>query len=241
MMEWQRIVRHRGHLQKQKDVFGRPIYTDEQMTTYLKQFERDFMAAKQEILDATEGGLPKEHTRRVSLKEALETHATRAVPAMPVPATGFDGKRLASVKRLLERRIDEVAGLRRLTEETVPLLKRMRDNLENRELAGGLFNKIDRNRKEVERMNDVFNLVGDLNVIGAFNRTKADRKIAQISDDVLEKQRGQIERDLENLDWLLKSCEEATRIFRAALGRIEELTRPGVHPMVERSHQRVAV
>ncbi|MEZ6211552.1 MAG: 6-hydroxymethylpterin diphosphokinase MptE-like protein [Phycisphaerales bacterium] len=35
MMEWQRIVRNRGHLHKAEDHLGREIYTDEQMRTYL--------------------------------------------------------------------------------------------------------------------------------------------------------------------------------------------------------------
>ena len=75
MMEWQRIVRHRTHLSKRRDVNGRSIYTDLQMQTYLQQFERDFAAAQQdgvEIIDATEGGVAKQHTTVRSLAETLD-------------------------------------------------------------------------------------------------------------------------------------------------------------------------
>jgi hypothetical protein len=41
MKEWERIVRHRPILRKILDIHGREIYTDEQMYTYLQQFERD--------------------------------------------------------------------------------------------------------------------------------------------------------------------------------------------------------
>src|SRR5690606_40495396 len=56
MMEWQRIVRHKGHLQRMTDVNGAPIFSDEQMLTYLKQIEKGFAAAKergQTVMDAT--------------------------------------------------------------------------------------------------------------------------------------------------------------------------------------------
>ena len=69
MMEWQRIVRHRGHLQVLPDINGRPIYTDEQMTTYHKQFERRLQPRAQEVINATEGGLPLAHTTRKTLAE----------------------------------------------------------------------------------------------------------------------------------------------------------------------------
>jgi hypothetical protein len=94
MMEWQRIVRHRRHLQKFKDIHGKPIYSDEQMVTYLKQFERDFTRATQTVLDATEGGIEKAGTKITTLSDALFTHATRPVPALPTPDSKIDPARL---------------------------------------------------------------------------------------------------------------------------------------------------
>lgn len=56
MMEWQRIARLRGVLQKVTDIHGRQIYTDAQMFTYLQQFERDIADTPTTVIDATEGG-----------------------------------------------------------------------------------------------------------------------------------------------------------------------------------------
>ena len=36
MKEWERIVRNRGILRQVQDIHGQPIYTDEQMFTYLQ-------------------------------------------------------------------------------------------------------------------------------------------------------------------------------------------------------------
>ena len=56
MKEWERIVRSRKILRKVEDVAGREIYTDEQMFTYLQQFEKDIAQSSATIIDATGGG-----------------------------------------------------------------------------------------------------------------------------------------------------------------------------------------
>ncbi len=66
MKEWERIIRMRGILRQVQDIHGKPIYTDEQMFTYLQQFEKDFAQCPAQVIDATEGGVMKQFckTRR---------------------------------------------------------------------------------------------------------------------------------------------------------------------------------
>src|SRR5690606_27993706 len=88
LLEWHRIVRSRGILHRVQDVLGRPIYTDEQMATYLAQFERDFLAdtsAGLRVIDATEGGVRKAHTTLMTLAAFLREFATAPLPALPTP------------------------------------------------------------------------------------------------------------------------------------------------------------
>ncbi|MBN4052769.1 motility associated factor glycosyltransferase family protein, partial [Roseiflexus sp. AH-315-K22] len=77
MMEWQRIVRGRATLHKVTDTLGRPVFSDEQMLTYLTQFERDFLADADRgltVIDATEGGVAKQHTRTMPLADAINKY-----------------------------------------------------------------------------------------------------------------------------------------------------------------------
>ena len=102
-MEWTRIVRMRGNLRRAEDVHGRPIFTDEQMSTYLSQFERDFGDAQRAgftLIDATEGGMPKRHTTAMPLREAVEKHAKRPVPPLPQADTTLDPERLRDLEQL---------------------------------------------------------------------------------------------------------------------------------------------
>ncbi len=223
MMEWQRIVRHRGHLRKLPDIHGRDIYTDEQMTTYLEQFERDFADADETIIDATEGGLPKKHSTRMSLREALAQHATRPVPKMPLPERTLDAARLHAAIDQLHRRTDDLHELRKLTRETIPLLRDMAEVQHDQKQAHRLFEKIEERKRKVAQLGETFNLINDLNTIGVYKRARADRIIEhQTDDDPFAKQRRQIERDIENLQWLLQAFDEAGRIFQHALQRLQQ-------------------
>ena len=223
MMEWRRIARHKAHLQRLTDQHGKPIFTDEQMLTYLRQFERDFAAADQTVIDATEGGLPKQHTTVMTFADALAQHATRPLPELPEPVSALDPDRLAAVHEHLSHRREELVKMRQVTEKTIPLLKKMLRDQRNHAKMHTHFEALNRHQRHIAAVGDVFQLVNELNQTGAFNRQRADRAIALTEDmDAYERQRLQLERDLENLRWLLDACDEAMRIFGEAAQRVEQ-------------------
>jgi len=222
MMEWQRIVRHRGHLQRQEDINGQPIFTDEQMVTYLKQFERDFARSSQTIIDATEGGLPKEHTQRTTLQDALDQYATRPIPNLPQANSTLDPSRLEMLEDLLETRLHETQQIRKLSQATIPLLKQMKQHQRDFKKANKIYAQIEKNKKRVEQYKEIFSLINDLNTIGSFKRARADRAIHHSKGNQFEQQVAQLDRDLVNLDWLIQACDEAIQIFHEGLQRVQQ-------------------
>lgn len=229
MMEWQRIVRHRGSIERAQDLRGRPMFTDEQMLTYLKQFERDFLKAPQTIINATEGGMAIKHTRPMTFADALAQFAVKPAPDLPLPSREHDPDRLQQVADLLQRRLDDVAEMRRLSGETIPLLRRMKLQQRNQKKFEKLFNQIEDHRKKVNALGDTFDLINQLNSIGAFKRARADRALENLpQDDPFEHQARVIDRDIDNVDWLIQACDEAKQTFETALSRL------GVKPRKER-------
>jgi hypothetical protein len=222
MMEWQRIVRHRRHLQKIEDIHGGLIYSDEQMITYLKQFERDFTKATERVLDATEGGARKAGATVTTLEAALREHATRPAPAIPRPGPiGFE--RLAELEQLLCARIDDVHELDRIADDTIPILRQMIEQQRDAKKMSRLFDRLERNKKAVEKLESTFGLVNDLNTVGVFRRARADRAILHNDTneaDPAARQRRQLERDIDNINWLRQAYTEALSIFEAAMGRV---------------------
>ena len=226
MLEWQRIVRSRSMLHRRTDVLGRPVYTDEQMTTYLAQFERDFLAdsgAGLTVIDATEGGVAKRHTRVMTLRGALE-------PLGGVPSGSGAGvtRRAAQERRLqgtatggagddpLRSRIRERAGeVRRevwqvaaLSRQTADLLRQMQAAVGDNVRVNALIQKVYGLRDRVEALGVGYDLVQFLNQTGTLNRLRADRAL-ELDDSLpeLERQRRQIERDITNVEWLADAAD----------------------------------
>mgnify|MGYP006274157949 CR=1 FL=1 len=252
MMEWKRIARHRGMLHKAVDVNERPIYSDEQMLTYLRQFERDFAAAAAEgrtLIDATEGGVPKAHTRRMTLAEALQQHATEPLPTLPrVPDASevaddsgegtHHADRIEAVAAHLRTRRAELVELRQTTLDTRPLLERMLEHQRDLPEMDRLFETLEKHQRRVAERREAFAVVEALNQIGVFKRYRADRSIgvgqAEAQADVYATQRRQLERDLENLRWLAEGCDLAIemvdearqRLVGASSGRADKLDAP---------------
>ncbi len=221
MMEYTRIARMRGHLRRTDDIHGRSIYTDEQMATYLKQFERDFASASETIIDATEGGVPKAHTTRMPLADALARHATRPIPDLPIPPRTLDGQRLEKLQRLVDEQIDEIVELQRETRATIPLLRRMLKHQRDPRRMEKLFKDLNKHQARVQReLQRAFQTVTSINTVGAFRRARADRAIVHQANDGYERQAQQIERDLDNLVFLDQACDDALDMFRSTAARI---------------------
>lgn len=224
-MEWTRVVRMRGNLRRAEDVHGRPIFTDEQMSTYLGQFERDFAEAKEAgltVIDATEGGMPKQHTQLSTLRDALDEYATKPVPSMPIAERGLSRKRLSALHGLLDGRIDSVTELKRVTLDTNKLLKRLREHQHEPKKAAKFFKQVQKNTAKVHgELKEAFVLVSSVNTVGTFRRERADRGIhhTEHTDDY-ERQLAQIDRDLDNMDFIDQACGEALTIFETARQRL---------------------
>ncbi|MCX5689429.1 MAG: DUF115 domain-containing protein, partial [Planctomycetota bacterium] len=211
MLEWQRIARMRLLLRPAQDQEGRRIYTDEQMATYLVHFERDFArdaAAGLTIIDATEGGVAKAHTTIRTLRDALNTFATRPLPAACDHAgeSHTTGRRELARERLMELSRGS-AELVRLGHESQTLLKRMLEHHNDQRTLNTLISRV-QSFGERAAANPAYWLVQFINQTGQLKRFRADRALdLNTKLSAAARQRGQIERDLENVRWLTDAAE----------------------------------
>lgn len=209
MMEWERIVRARPILRRVTDTLGRGVYTDEQMATYLSQFERDFLADSVRglaTIDATEGGVAKSHTRAMTLAEAVERYMPAddaAIPTAGVPDAGSRGEILARAADRVRDVRREVWRFEQLGRQTASWLAEMAEHHDDQGRVNRLIEKVHGARDEVRSLTVAPRLVERLNQIGAFKRVKADRTLELSADlPAMERQRRQIERDQANVSWI---------------------------------------
>lgn len=228
MFEWERIARSRHLLRRTTDTLARPVYTDEQMASYLVQFERDFAAdarAGLTILDATEGGVAKAHTTVMTLAEALERHAPEADAPPPImgaeggPGPGPAPRRVA--ERLRRVRAD-VWRIGELSRRSAEMLERMQRASDDRAQVNRLIAQVHALRDEVTALEPAYWLVHHLNQTGTLRRFRADRAIElEAGLPALEQQRRRIERDLENVRWLADSADQLARLLDDATAALE--------------------
>jgi len=221
MLEWQRIVRSRRTLRAMEDVHGRRIYVDEQMNAYLTQFERDFAESEAEglrVIDATEGGVRKQHTEVSTLAEALEAHATGGGLAVdwPEPPRFDRERRLARVRERIGRLIEDVAGIGERSRRTASMLTEMREHHRDQIRVNRLIERSQAIGEEVKSMQPAFGLVQHLNQTGTLKRFRADRDIAlDASLEGMDRQARQIERDIMNVSWMADAADQLGRMLEA--------------------------
>ena len=217
MMQWQRIARHRKHLSRVAGADGRPVYTDGQMLTYLHQFERDFAGYREagvEVIDATGGGLAKQHTTAMPLAEVLSRYATTPLPAIPLPPPPVPARLAAVGDRVASIRAD-VAVIQETAGKTASLLRRMiRDHADPRTMRRH-FATLQRYRTAIDRRMDAFGILNHLNQLGVYKRHRADRRLLMQPDlDAPRQQRAQLQRDLDNVTWTGDAAGELANQLR---------------------------
>jgi len=226
MLEWERIVRSRRTLRRLEDQRGRPVYADEQMATYLAQFERDFLSDEERglrVIDATEGGARKAHTTAMPLAQAIET----LMPDEPLPDLApplrSDGA------EALRRAVERVRSVRRDAGALVERCVEARGLLEKAVACAGdarrvnaLIEKVHKVRDRATALRPAYDLAQRLNQTGGFNRARADRELRLekgLTGAALQKR--QLERDVRNLRWLEDSARRLVDLLDASLAALE--------------------
>jgi len=240
-LEWQRIARMRSRLIPARDHLGRGVYTDEQMHTYLTQFERDFATDANyglTVIDATEGGIEKQGVRVMPLAEVLDLYKDGEDLELPGVPDRKSGELRDAKKKLREVRAD-VWKVAELCRKTHAAMTEMAEHHTDQARVNKLIKAVYAHRDEVTKLEPAYTLVQNLNQTGTLKRAKADRKIHLADLSPLEQQRAQIERDAENVSWLGDAADLLGEMMDAAIrahdGKAPKITRedPAVDPEAE--------
>ncbi len=227
-LEWERIARSKRSLRALKDHEGNPVYTDEQMATYLAQLERSFAEDREQglrILDATEGGAAKNHTETTTLAEALDRFAGADAPDLPNIPIPERRPLSAATRRALKNRLTDVrkqAGrVSVLCEKSERLLDRLKELAPDQTRMNKVISELHDLRAETKDLRPGYDLVQKINQTGAFNRARADRDMNLAGLSPEERQLRQIDRDAVNVRWLRDATTEVARLLDSAAAALE--------------------
>lgn len=236
MKEWERVVRQRELLRKVKDHAGRDIYTDEQMFTYLEQFERDFAHCSSRVIDATEGGAKKAGAQVVTLADAAKSFCAEPLARSHfeyMSACWYDASKLRPARDMLVARRDELAAFRAVCEETRNLLVEMTSLVDKPDRFNRCIVRVDELRTLVQQHGIIFRMVRDVSQLGELQKFAADRKLAadtgresqQKDADQPKRERArarrQLKRDANLIDSLLDGCDSVQNMLNESIVRFD--------------------
>lgn len=213
MKQWDQIVRERFILRKISDYQGRPMYTEERLFSYLQQFERDFLKTRTRIIDATEGGAAKAGSTPMTLAEARDRFCRRALTGSPPPHPGLDWSRLPACVASLANRKKEAIAIEQISEQTLPLLKEIRDHIDSQDRVNRAIAAVDALRTKMNDLGRCYDLVTQLTQPTELKRFEADRKIAASRVSGVDRQRLQVQRDIDNVLGVMQAARDFQKLM----------------------------
>ncbi len=208
MKQWEQIVRERPILRQVSDYRGRPMYTEERLFAYLQQFERDFARSPARIIDATEGGVRKNGTTIMPLAEAISQFCSRPLPARMAPPPPPRWEMIEDCRTSILRRKQEAGHIERISRQTLPLLEEIRDNLIDQTRVNRLIIKIDRFKSEMEEFGKTYEQVIQFTQESEIQRFRDDRNLAAARLNGMDKQKRQVQRDVDNVRAVIAAAED---------------------------------
>ena len=226
MKEWERILRSRHMLKKVEDIYGNPIYTDDQMFTYLQQFEKDFAESPVKVIDATEGGVKKQYSEIMTLQEAADKYCTREIDKTKFEyrkdIINVDPEAREAALEQLKKRKEEIQELSDISEKTVVLVNKMLKDIENQEYVNKLMIELDELRSKVRHREKIYELVRSVSQMAEYYRFRADRELEVLGKDGIDRQRHQLQRDVGYVSEIRKGCDTIIGIINDAIERFKD-------------------
>ncbi|MCH8252014.1 MAG: motility associated factor glycosyltransferase family protein [Planctomycetes bacterium] len=226
MKEWERIVRNRPILRRCEDVFGRTIYTDELLFTYLEQFEKDISEVPANVIDATEGGARIRGTTVMPLRDAIDRYCGEPIaPERFAYLQGMkrrDPSRMSAAAAELSKRLGEIEEMSALCEEMLTLLEELAELTHDPKRFNQRLHRIDELRTGVQQMNRAYGIINHHSQLAEFRRFSADRRLDAADVDEPDRARRQIARDVEFVRGIRDGAREMTDLLKDARVRLEE-------------------
>jgi len=234
MFEWERIARMKSLLRIKEDIHGRPIFTDEQMSTYIAQFESDFQEDTQSdhsirVINATEGGVNIAGAEVMTLSDALSDCLTYERINIPetISLTQDDPDHKNKLKARIRTILGQLQTIERNSKRTIELNKKTQESVDNPAQVDRHIQSMHAIRDQVLALQPAFDMVNFYNQKGGLNRFKVDRGIKLLTElSPEEKMAKQLDRDAHNIAWIQESASEVGKLLGRTLDVIEMSASP---------------
>jgi hypothetical protein len=155
------------------------------------------------------------------LAEALEKFCARPLRHVAADHPGYRWDLLDAAASCLENRRDEAGRIAAIADQTMPLLEEIRDHLEDQGRVNRAIARVDALRARMHGLSNCYELVLQTTQRSELQRFHRDWGIASAKLSALERQKRQVERDVQNV----RAVAEAAREFAGLMESCAALAR----------------
>ena len=223
MKEWERIVRGKPILRKVKDYEGAEIYTDELMSNYLEQFEKDIAKSPAMVINATEGGALIHGAELMTLRQVIDRFCRGSIDSSLLAyrqrKPWFDTSGLPEGRRQVLARLDEMAEIQALCAETLEILEELKGLVHSPAQFNNKIKKVDELRLKVREYDRAYRIITSGAQLAEFRKFSADQRLKASAAEGVERAKKQLDRDMNFVRSLQADTERMIAILQAAESR----------------------
>jgi hypothetical protein len=117
-------------------------------------------------------------------------------------------------------RRDEAAQIEQISRETLPLLEEIGENLDDQPRVNRAIAKIDKLRARMDQYGQTYDHVTQFTQQTELARFSSDRKLAAARLDGAERQRKQVERDIDNVRAIIAAAQVFQQLMTEVAGQL---------------------
>ena len=214
----EKINKHQSILTAIPAIGGGEVLSDDQMATYLEQFERDFAQSKARIIDATEGGALKKHVTTMTLRAVIDRYM-QCVPEFKIdlPST----LPLPDLKPVLKKRIIELGTFKTICNNVRNILEQLKNLLDNPPAFNAKVNRITLLKEQLSHVGAAWDLIVLTKDKMEFERFCRDKRIfTKIRNQGPEDKKKEIDRDILYMSDLMSGCDLMADLLRKTIKEV---------------------
>ena len=141
------------------------------------------------------------------------------------PTGAFVGPAVPDISAAIEslkNRLEESQKIEKIADETLPLLEEVGNCLDDQPRVNQLIAQIDSLRAKMLQLNDCYELITALSQQSELERFRHDRQLAASRATGLDRQKGQLKRDIANVRSLLDATAAFQALVEATIEKLKE-------------------
>jgi hypothetical protein len=157
------------------------------------------------------------------LAEAIDLYCKNPLPPRRADHPGLNWAILDQCLLSLRKRREEADEIDRISRKTLPLLEEIRDCLSDQPRVTRTIGKIDPLRAEIDAVGRTYEMVMQLTQETQLQRFERDRRLSASRAVGEDRQRGQVERDIDNVRAVIDAAAEFAKLMDQTIERLQAI------------------